>query len=758
MSLANSSVTVHKLSLTHNGKRFSVTTEGLAASANELLVDFRSARSGSVSLKNLLSFSDTERVQVLLPFLAALPATVKFRSKEGEAHPDLLSAMLALIQPGQIAEQAGRAKAAVIEVIALRHRDESKPIACQMLEDRLKKCGLCKESAARIGKAVDEVVKRWTPAQEGRTVIQALPDAPVSESHLVPLGYQLSAKWVSRNGNVVIPAGLVIKARGRRVDQDGEHVTLSWHRDGRWQQRVVERETIANTRTIVELARYGLPVTSVNAKDVVQYLLAYEVDNFQHLEQMLVTNRLGWHQVGAKWVFAIGRKVLGDKSAAAALSFQPDDAGDRQLADTLRCNGRMEKWQQAVESIAPFPCVQLVLYAAFVPPLLRIFRAQNFTLSLSGRTSTGKTTSLQVAASAYGCPVPGDDRAFLGSWNSTDVAAERQVAELHDLPALLDDIKVLSHEKASSRVPGFCYSLSEGLGKGRGSVRGMARQTVNRSVSMISSEQPLRSYGRHGGAFARVLELSGAMFGAESEESAALVARLRDGISRNYGWAGRKFICFVLKKKNEWPAWRLRYLDRVTIEQKLAGNNAVRHRLASHLAAIAVAAELVHEAKILPFELNDSVAALRSKFGEQAEEADLGARALECVVAWAAAHRSEFVTDGERSNSTTASRRPTHGWAGRWDETGSSRRTTGGRREPVGYLGFTESTLHRILTEADFEPHATVADWRERGWLLMTKEKSVLRTKYKARVEGQTIGLIAIRRAVVIRVIGVSDA
>jgi uncharacterized protein (DUF927 family) len=104
-------------------------------------------------------------------------------------------------------------------------------------------------------------------------------------------------------------------------------------------------------------------------------------------------------------------------------------------------SGTWEGWLAAVEAARPFPVVWLPLYAALVPPLMRFLPTlPNFILDLCGSTSQGKTTSLRLAASAWGSPDERDG-GLVRSWDNTRVWIERTAAFLGHLPLLLDDTK-----------------------------------------------------------------------------------------------------------------------------------------------------------------------------------------------------------------------------------------------------------------------------------------------------------------------------
>ena len=61
--------------------------------------------------------------------------------------------------------------------------------------------------------------------------------------------------------------------------QGKEQVKLAWHMDDAWHFQMVDRKVIADTRDVVSLASYGLPITSEHKEFLVKYLSAYDFVN-----------------------------------------------------------------------------------------------------------------------------------------------------------------------------------------------------------------------------------------------------------------------------------------------------------------------------------------------------------------------------------------------------------------------------------------------------------------------------------------------
>ena len=92
-----------------------------------------------------------------------------------------------------------------------------------------------------------------------------------------------------------------------------------------------------------------------------------------------------------------------------------------------------------------------------------------------GGSSIGKTSILHAARSTWGCP--------LGSWRTTDNAAEGMAAGACDTLHLLDEVS-----QADGRaVDAMAYMLGNGTGKGRASRNGAAREVATWRILFLST-------------------------------------------------------------------------------------------------------------------------------------------------------------------------------------------------------------------------------------------------------------------------------
>lgn len=72
--------------------------------------------------------------------------------------------------------------------------------------------------------------------------------------------------WAKDGKVSVCSVPITISNRFKNIDDSIEKVELLFKRDSKWQRIKAERSTVYSKTKIIELANYGLPVTSETAK------------------------------------------------------------------------------------------------------------------------------------------------------------------------------------------------------------------------------------------------------------------------------------------------------------------------------------------------------------------------------------------------------------------------------------------------------------------------------------------------------------
>ena len=275
--------------------------------------------------------------------------------------------------------------------------------------------------------------------------------APVAAEATLPVGYKFTTNCGISVGihdepdSIVSSYPLFITCIKHNKLTSIEYVTLAWIVDGAQRSVTVERKVIAKKSQIVDLASYGLPITSSNADKIIDYLFAYEKTNSHCIDKVEATHKLGWtpNIEGFLWghQFLLGQNPDPTSGKQRVIEFWGRDQGDEQIADGFRSGGNYETWVSLVNDVFEFPDVIFLLYASLTPPLLPIFGVKNFSLELSNQSSSGKTTAMLLGASCWGVPEL-HASSFVNTWNATPVWIGRAASILNGLPLYLDDTKL----------------------------------------------------------------------------------------------------------------------------------------------------------------------------------------------------------------------------------------------------------------------------------------------------------------------------
>lgn len=715
----------------------------------------RKKKAVGVQIGKFLSLTDEDR-WAMVTLVAGLGTKTKVTIGTRPEQEGLFDAVLSTVKPGMSPGRLRAAKLAALESVAVLFRD-SPEIGCSSIAQKLKEAGVEGTTASRLCRDVKQIVARVAEGNRARLAAESntkvksiIDDAPVSDEIVVPTGWSLTKDSVISIGddNATagrIPAPVVIAGRFRDERQETESFRVAWFRDEQWQSTFVSRETAATSKSIVRLAAVGFPVTSNNAAAVVQYLADFEVTNLANLPMSHISSELGWQIIGDRECFLCGRKVItcdgivepdepgvGVSAMPPPLYFRGADAGDDQIAAGFHSAGTFDDWKNAISAAMDFPYARIAIYVSLSAPLLHILGLQGYVLDLASETSAGKTTALRVAGSVWGNPdeSSADKPTVLMTWNSSAVCKERTPTVLKNLPMLLDDTK---HARDAKEVAATIYAISQGKGRGRGSIAGLARQLTFQTLLISSGEQPITSFTQDGGTRARVLALWGPPFGERNEVNGRRVRNLNRKIKKHYGHAGPEFVLNLLRRRDQWNDWRKQYRAQVSLYASRAGNDRLGGRRAEHLAVVWLAAKLSHEFLDLPWEFADPVEDLWRELTADAGEADRAVAALKYVYEWATAHQEQFY--GRESLDRS---QPFDGWAGHWMQSRGNKRWK--------YLGFIPQKLEQILAAGKFDVDAVVRTWADRGWLISTVEKNTIRRHKKVSIAQNSVWVFAISR------------
>lgn len=523
--------------------------------------------------------------------------------------------------------------------------------------------------------------------------------AAVPEGWDIDRDYHSLSKVLKKNGNeIMTPVSsvpIVITGRTTNITTGTEGFEISWFQDGHWKKINGSREMFMMQNKIQEFAKYGFPVSSVNAKHIINYLTDFDSINRGFIPALTVSEQIGWQKKG----FLLGDIYINGKGEETTeIRFQGADLGENQLIDSIHVNGTLEGCIESIKRVQPYHRVLVGVYASVSSVLLDVLKGKRFFYEWACETSKGKSISMMLAASMWGDPNEGDG--LIKSWNTTLNAVERTAAAFKNIPVFLDDTK---KQKNKTLLSTCVYQLQDGQSKNRATIAGLGIQKSWNNIVFSTGEQKLINYSQDGGAVARGIFLENLPFGAANEETYEVVTDLEFNVREHYGHVGKEFISYVIRNKNRWSEWRQEYSEAKKMYVKMCeGMNSVVSRLADYIATIHVGAKLLHECLGLDWNHGEPVMKVWLEMISENVDVDKPLEAIKTVYSWASANRNRFKKD----DFSTAER------FGHWD-------TEGFWKQIIIY----PDPLEEFLAKKGYEPQAILKSWDDRGWLETSKNR-----------------------------------
>lgn len=467
------------------------------------------------------------------------------------------------------------------------------------------------------------------------------------------------------------------------VDTGEQRSRLAFRVGGRWSEVVVERTVLASASKVTELARYGIAITSQNARDFIQYLSEIETINYKVIKESKSVGRLGF----------ISEKEF---SPYMGELYFDGDAAFGQLFRSVHSRGSLAEWKNvAIECRQQSIAAAIVLAASFASVLLDKLNALPFFVHLWGVDSgTGKTVALMLAASVWGNPALGE---YVKTFDSTVVGMEKTAAFLNSLPLCLDELQLSKDGRGKSSFD--VYRLAQGVGRTRGNKYGGVDQTPRwRNCILTTGESPITSLASGAGAVNRVLDI-------ECVTGHPVITdgnRISNALRANYGQAGRMFVDHLIEADMD----SIRTMYRDYFEELNQSDSTEKQAMAA--AAVLTADQLmcawVFDSEIPSLEVRDIREYMASR-----EEVSAGQRAYESLCGWVAQNVAHFTSDNP------------NGVYGRLTE-----------KDP-DHVYIIATLMRETLREQGFDPRAT-ASWLRQKKLIEGRGRNMTRAIKIGRV------------------------
>lgn len=409
----------------------------------------------------------------------------------------------------------------------------------------------------------------------------------------------------------------------QNIDTGEEKLNIAYRTRGEWQEKVVSKEILYNSRNISQLVKCGVDVSSETAKELVSYFQEIESLNRNSLPLKRSVGRLGYINGAGFSPYVEGLTFDGEQNYSTIFS-------------AIKSHGSYEKWKKvAIDCRRKSVIAKIFLAASFASALIQPLGGLPFFVHLWGVDSgTGKTVALMLAASVWGTPEMGE---YIQTFNSTVVGHERTAAFLNSLPFLIDELQLSKDSHGRSRFD--VYQLAQGVGRSRGTKTGGIERTPTwRNTILTTGESPIVGGSAGAGAVNRVIDIECTSNNVVIADGMAVSAVIK----QNYGFAGREFVVKLSSQKALTMVQEV-YNDYFT---KLCKSDTTEKQAMA--AAMILTADMVAEASVFktnePLTIDDISPYLQTK-----KSVSAGERGYQYMCDWVASNSKRFAT-GEDNN------------------------------------------------------------------------------------------------------------
>ena len=313
---------------------------------------------------------------------------------------------------------------------------------------------------------------------------------------------------------ILSPADITQEDMTELIDGQNSYFSTCLHDPAKLQTLLDSNPTSrGNNLTASSVHGFGLDidiagVLSANSRPLMDFLQRTTKLNEDLIPLIIMTRQLGRLEIANEKLFVLGDSYVkngqvlsmcGAASEAMPFELVIDDPGDRQFIQKIHTRGLIQEWVEAAKRLNSFPYAKVAMGAEIASALLEDFEVDNFVLNLGNRTSTGKTTLIEFAASVKGRP----DGLFI-TWDSTTVGFERLAETLNNLLIAIDDTKKIPSGRRAKVISSFVYQHASGMGRNRGSLKGRQHLARWRSIMLSTGESTLGSIVEDGGAKAQL--------------------------------------------------------------------------------------------------------------------------------------------------------------------------------------------------------------------------------------------------------------
>ncbi|MBT6739558.1 MAG: DUF927 domain-containing protein [Nitrospina sp.] len=485
----------------------------------------------------------------------------------------------------------------------------------------------------------------------------------------IPYEFELSLNGVSiippdeKKPEIFISSPCWVSARTRNIEGKAWGTLVEWiDSDKTHHKQSIPKERFHENgnKLAQDLASQGLDIIPGHER----YLLKY-LGQFTPKSRITCVPQLGWlEQPNGRLTFVLPNQVISGTQNEECV-FQPEKHSPS--AATIKSKGTLEDWQNNIAYLAQdHPYLIFGLCVSFAGPLLKAAGLEGGGFHLYGRSSHGKTTAAQLAASVWGCgsdPSEAAKLAYVRKWNTTHNGLEALAASHNDGILILDEAGTCNAKDFGKVI----YDVTGGQGKvslnsDRGIRESRSWHILLLSTGEISAQQKIEEEGKtpRAGQMLRLMDIpiQDGIFNPEVRGSGSQLAQeIKRGCSNYYGTAGPTYLKEMIKEFKNF------FLLRKFIREELEKANKgllIRNlepeqvRALQRLALVMVAGKLVTEFDIIPFkneEINHAILHIRNVWLKGQDSQSHSIRGINAIREFIVRHQSRF-EDSSNSKSS----------------------------------------------------------------------------------------------------------
>lgn len=547
------------------------------------------------------------------------------------------------------------------------------------------------------------------PQPEEMARLAALRGSSVPPTLKRPYGYRIEVDGVweesqKDDGKMTRVTQAPLMMIGRSVDRHSgqEYRTIAFRAagemNGKWKELEVERGKLLESRLLIKLTDYGLPIHSGQSGDCAKYLATSEEALIQSgIPETITTDEIGWQ---GQAMFLRGVHVHTTSPADCPRYRAPGDAGEaEQMVRRITTGGSRDVFYSDLwPEVDKLPTVKFMVACAMATALLHPLSLEPFVCDIAGMTSGGKTTALRLCVSMLG------DHRLLRPWESTRASHERIRCAMIDHPMFLDDSRQVQDQ---ALPPAVVYDIVNGRSKGRATPHGTQPSKETRSVVVSTGERPLSTMDSAGGLKARCLTVTTDPLGERTPETSELCTRLVAIGREHFGWLWHDLIGAVYGYDAlGWEKVRARMIDfkrrRTEQAKRLGITSLVQTRHIGSIAVVDTAGWLIDLMLGRPLTLwvTEEIFTSILTHGQSADQPTLALREL---LSWVAMNPARVMRTNARNETNTANA-PSQGYIAHVNAA-------------TGHETILRAEALAQLKRAGYNAEEVVSGWKSRGWL-----------------------------------------